>query len=69
MFADYVKIRKQLDVYQRGLVEFRPGDQRFEKVAQFPDSSVYPGDYPERSSVPVSAIGASSISTTPTRIP
>jgi len=46
MFANYVKIRNQLEVYQRGLVEFRPETKRFEKVAQFPDASVHPGDYP-----------------------
>ena len=46
MFANYVKSRNQLEVYQHGLVEFRPETQRFEKVAQFPDASVHPGDYP-----------------------
>jgi hypothetical protein len=46
MFANYVKIRNQLEVYQRGLVEFRPETHRFEKVAQFPDASVHPGDSP-----------------------
>ena len=37
MFANYVKIRKMLEVYQHGLVEFNPETQRFEKVAQFPE--------------------------------
>ena len=46
MFANYVKIRKMLEVYQHGLVEFHPESQRFEKVAQFPDAATYPGDYP-----------------------
>ncbi len=46
MFANYVKVRKQLEVYQHGLAEFRPETKRFEKIAQFPDASVYPGDYP-----------------------
>ena len=46
MFAYYVKIRNQLKVYQHGLVEYRPEIQRFEKVVQFPDASLYPGDYP-----------------------
>jgi hypothetical protein len=35
MFAKYVKVRKFLDVYQRGLVEFNGTTHRFEKVAQF----------------------------------
>jgi hypothetical protein len=46
MFANYVKIRKQLEIYQHGLVEFRPETHRFEKIAQFPDPGVRPGDYP-----------------------
>lgn len=46
MFANYVKIRNQLEVYQHGLAEFRPESRRFEKVAQFPDPGVHPGDYP-----------------------
>lgn len=35
MFAKYVKVRKFLEVYERGLVEFDPVKQRFEKVATF----------------------------------
>ncbi len=35
MFAKYVKVRKFLDIYERGLVEFKPERQRFEKTAQF----------------------------------
>ena len=47
MFAFYTKIRKTLEVYQRGLAEFNPQTQRFEKVAQFPDPSKYPGELPD----------------------
>ena len=46
MFANYVKIRKVLEVYQHGLVEFHPETHRFEKIAQFPDAADHPGDYP-----------------------
>ncbi|MGP0065286.1 MAG: hypothetical protein ACLQGP_17000 [Isosphaeraceae bacterium] len=46
MFANYVKVRKQLEIYQHGLVEFHPETRRFEKVMQFPDPGVHPGDYP-----------------------
>jgi hypothetical protein len=46
MFANYVKVRKMLEVYQQGLVEFHPESQRFEKVSQFPDAAVHGGDYP-----------------------
>ncbi|HZW35152.1 MAG TPA: hypothetical protein VFF52_30805 [Isosphaeraceae bacterium] len=46
MFASYVKVRNLLQVYQHGLVEFRPETRRFEKVAQFPAPPAYPGDYP-----------------------
>jgi hypothetical protein len=35
MFARYVKVRKFLDVYQRGLVEFNPERKRFEKVVEY----------------------------------
>jgi hypothetical protein len=35
MFAKYVKVRKFLDVYQRGLVEFGPAKQKFAKVTEF----------------------------------
>ena len=46
MFAYYVKIRNQLEIYQHGLVEYRPDIQRFEKVVQFPDARLFPGDCP-----------------------
>jgi hypothetical protein len=46
MFANYLKVRKMLEVYQHGLVEFHPESQRFEKVSQFPDSALHGGDYP-----------------------
>lgn len=35
MFAKYVKVRKFLEVYERGLVEFNDKSQRFEKVVRF----------------------------------
>jgi hypothetical protein len=47
MFAFYAKIRKMLEVYERGLVEFNPGAKRFEKVTQFPEASEYSGEHPD----------------------
>ncbi len=47
MFAVYAKIRKMLEVYERGLAEFNPQTQRFEKVAQFPEASTYTGEFPD----------------------
>ena len=47
MFAVYAKIRKMLEVYERGLAEFNPQSQRFEKVAQFPEASAYAGEFPD----------------------
>ncbi len=47
MFAVYAKIRRQLEVYQRGLVEFDPRTQRFNKVVQFPESSKFAGEHPD----------------------
>ena len=47
MFAVYAKIRKMLEVYERGLAEFNPQTQRFEKVAQFPEASAYSGEFPD----------------------
>lgn len=35
MFAKYVKVRKVLDVYERGLVEFNSESNRFEKLVEF----------------------------------
>src|SRR5262249_24718618 len=46
MFATYVKVRKVLEVYEHGLVEFNPRAQRFEKVVPFPGPASYPGEYP-----------------------
>ncbi len=46
MFATYVKIRKMLEVYQQGLVEFHPETHRFEKIVQFPAAATHPGDFP-----------------------
>ncbi len=43
MYAKYVKVRKFLEVYERGLLEFDPEKRRFEKVATFDfDASLYP---------------------------
>lgn len=43
MFAKYVKVRKFLEVYERGLVEFDSEKQRFEKVVTFDfDAPLYP---------------------------
>src|SRR5262249_21771373 len=51
MFASYVKVRKQLEVYARGLAEFNDDKQRFEKVADFPmDAPIHPGGHPFRKS-------------------
>ena len=47
MFAVYAKIRKALEVYERGLAEFDPQTQRFKKVAQFPEASSYIGEFPD----------------------
>jgi hypothetical protein len=46
MFAVYVKVRKMLEVYERGLVEYNADANRFEKVVQFPDAASYPGEFP-----------------------
>jgi hypothetical protein len=47
MFAFYAKIRKKLEVYERGLVEFNSKTQRFERVTQFPEASKYSGEHPD----------------------
>jgi hypothetical protein len=47
MFAVYAKIRKVLEVYERGLAEFDPQTQRFNKVVQFPEMSSYIGEFPD----------------------
>ena len=47
MFAVYAKIRKMLEVYERGLAEFNPQTQRFDKIAQFPEASSYIGEFPD----------------------
>ncbi len=47
MFAFYAKIRKMLEVYERGIAEFNTKTARFEKVAQFPDPSKYSGEHPD----------------------
>ena len=47
MFAFYAKIRKQLEVYERGLAEFNPQTNRFEKIATFPKPAEYSGEHPD----------------------
>jgi hypothetical protein len=47
MFAGYAKVRKVLEVYERGLVEFNPQSRRFDKITQFPVSAGYHGEYPD----------------------
>ena len=47
MFAFYAKIRKQLEVYERGLVEFNSKAGRFERVTRFPEASKYSGEHPD----------------------
>jgi len=52
MLASYAKVRGFLDVYQRGLVEFAPAAERFEKVVEFDmDAPLYPSGHPLRCSV------------------
>ncbi|MHC5538367.1 hypothetical protein ACYOEI_09075 [Singulisphaera rosea] len=47
MFAAYVKIRKMLEVYERGLVSWDDANDRFEKLVAFPGlPHVYPGGHP-----------------------
>jgi hypothetical protein len=49
MFAAYAKIRGALDVYERGLAEFNPEHEQFEKVVTFPSGvPVHPGGHPFR---------------------
>ncbi len=47
MFAFYAKIRKQMEVYERGMVEFNPQSKRFDRVTQFPEASKYSGEHPD----------------------
>jgi hypothetical protein len=47
MFAVYAKVRKVLEVYERGLVEFHAETNRFEKVQQFPEASQFSGEHPD----------------------
>lgn len=47
MFAAYVKVRNQLEIYEHGLVEFDDANKRFEKVVQFPEQApLYPDGHP-----------------------
>jgi hypothetical protein len=47
MFAVYAKVRKSLQIYERGLAEFNPLTNRFDKILQFPTPSQYPGEHPD----------------------
>ena len=47
MFAFYAKIRKALEVYERGLAEFNPQTNRFEKTVTFPKPTEYSGEHPD----------------------
>ncbi len=47
MFASYAKVRNMLEVYERGLVEWDPKQNRFEKRMTFPDESQYVGELPD----------------------
>jgi len=47
MFAVYAKVRKMLEVYERGLAEFKPDSNKFEKLLRFPETSKYPGELPD----------------------
>ena len=52
MFAKYVKVRKFLEVYERGLVEFDPETRRFSKVVTFDfDAPLYPFGHALRQTV------------------
>jgi hypothetical protein len=47
LFAHFVKVRKFLEIYQRGLAEFNPATQQFEKVSDFElDAPIHPGGHP-----------------------
>jgi hypothetical protein len=47
MFAGYVKVRNQLEVYARGIVEYDAGNERFQKAVDVPlDAPVAPGGHP-----------------------
>ncbi|MFQ5809101.1 MAG: hypothetical protein ACE5JM_05735, partial [Armatimonadota bacterium] len=52
MFAAYCKVRKFLQVYERGLVEFDDEKQRFEKVTEFDmDAPALPHGHPFKHTV------------------
>jgi hypothetical protein len=49
LFATYVKVRKPMKVYQRGLVEFDLASEQFKKVLQFDDDApIIPQGHPLR---------------------
>jgi hypothetical protein len=47
MFAVYAKVRKVLEVYERGLAEFNRETARFDKIVKFPEPSAYSGEFPD----------------------
>lgn len=47
MFAAYAKVRKMLEIYERGLVEWNPQLERFEKLSKFPDATASQGELPD----------------------
>ena len=52
MFAKYVKVKKWLQVYERGLVRFDDRKQRFEKISQWDmDLPLWPRGHPLKHSV------------------
>src|SRR5262249_22979085 len=52
LFASYVKVRGQLDVYEHGPAVFDDGRNQFERVATFTAGApVYPGGHPLRRTV------------------
>jgi hypothetical protein len=47
LFASYVKVRKQLEIYQRGLAEWDDDKEQFAKVCTFDlDASLHPSGHP-----------------------
>jgi hypothetical protein len=47
MFAVYAKIRKMLEVYERGLAEFNPQTHQFDQIARFPEASSSVSEFPD----------------------
>jgi len=52
LFASYVKVRGNMEVYRRGLAEFDPAAEWFEHVAEFDmGGPLYPGGHPLKHTV------------------